>query len=360
MSEQVRVNITQRVNGDMIREETRNGREVIVVRSATLPDNVVMNGIRYPADEIKASFASLEGTPAPLGHPVSNGEFISAKSPLGLSIGWFGAYNENVRQDNGRVMVDKVIDKERANESKMGQRVLNAIKEGKPIHTSTGLMCLLRNSQDDAAQYEAYAMEFDHDAILLDEPGAATPDQGVGMMVNGASVRVINSSLDDEIDYLGQELVRAVSRKEDASKWMQIKSAVLEALGLGGETETISNEVSDMTEVTKEQFADLSAKVNKLAEMDVAAVVNEALKPLIEAQANAAKLANAASEAKKAELVAKVANSGVMPEEVAAKLDIEALEVLANMHKTAPGVVNAFKANDGNDDFGFSAGWEGK
>lgn len=366
MTEQVRVNIAHK--DATVKHETRNGREVIVVRSATLPDNIVMNGIKYPAEEIANSFKSLENTPAPLGHPVVNGEFVSAKHPVGLNIGYFGAYNENVRQDNGRVIVDKVIDVERASESKLGQRVLNAIKDGKPIHTSTGLLCLLRNSQDDSAEYEAYAMEFDHDAILLDEPGAATPEQGVGMMVNGKRMEVINSSIeedfDQEIEWAAQSVMRAIERreerKEDNPAVSRIKSAILKALGLSGEQVTKSNEVSKMTDVTKEQFDELSAKVDKLAAVNVETVVNEALKPLIDAQSAQAEAVKVANEAKKTELVNKLAEKGVLPKEVAEKMDLDALEALGNMHKSAAAATGGYTANDGAEDFGFKSGWEDK
>jgi hypothetical protein len=34
-------------------------------------------------------------------------------------------------------------------------------------------------------------MQFDHIAILLDEPGAGTPDEGVGMFVNADGQRLM-------------------------------------------------------------------------------------------------------------------------------------------------------------------------
>ena len=45
--DQVRVNIRCLANTAAIRREKRNGRDVIVVPSATMPDDVIMNGIRY-------------------------------------------------------------------------------------------------------------------------------------------------------------------------------------------------------------------------------------------------------------------------------------------------------------------------
>ena len=74
----VRVNV-RCANVGKIRRETRDGREKIIVPSATLPDDVVMNGITYPAAEIEASYKTLEGTPAPLGHPTLGGKFCAAK-----------------------------------------------------------------------------------------------------------------------------------------------------------------------------------------------------------------------------------------------------------------------------------------
>lgn len=39
----VRVNIRTLANAGAIRREKRNGRDVVIVPSATLPDNIVMN-----------------------------------------------------------------------------------------------------------------------------------------------------------------------------------------------------------------------------------------------------------------------------------------------------------------------------
>ena len=117
--------------------------------SATLPDDVVMNDILYPAAEIAKSFKTLERTPAPLGHPSVNGKFLSARDPEGLNQGWIGAWNENVRQEGGRVLLDKVIDVERANQSEGGKRVLAAIDAGDPVHTSTGLLAIMDAANGD-------------------------------------------------------------------------------------------------------------------------------------------------------------------------------------------------------------------
>lgn len=340
---QVRVNIASKVNSAAIRREKRNGRDVIIVPSATLPDDIVMNGIRYPAAEIEKSFHTLEGTLAPLGHPTVNGKFVSALDPDGLAGFYVGAHNENVRRENGRVFIDKVIDVEKA--TALAPDLINAIDAGDPIHTSTGLLCNLGDG-DDEAKHTAINMLFDHDAILLNEHGAATPDQGVGMLVNsavhgGVEVEVINSQIEDEIDYLGTELMRAIDRKEAASKWKQIKSAIMEAIGLERETQTNSNEV-EMTEVTKAQFDELSAQVNKLAEN---MVKPDAVKEILDAVNALSQAAEADKKAKRDALVNTAVEMGILDKAEAEATPDAVLNKLIAADAPAAPLAKGFEVN---------------
>ena len=190
----MQVNITTKVNSQSIRRETHNGREHLVLPSYTLPANVVMNGGLYTAEEIDAHYQGLEGTLAPLGHPQVNGEFVSAFSPEGLNVGYVGAWNRNVKKSGNRIYVEKWVDVARAEESEGGRELLErvaAIERGEdvpPIHTSVAAFLdqLEPNDQQRAtgAEWVADIHGMDHDAILLHEVGAATPEQGVGLMVN--------------------------------------------------------------------------------------------------------------------------------------------------------------------------------
>lgn len=187
----IRVNLNATVNSKAIRKETHNGKDHYVVPSYTLPSDVVMNGIMYPAKEIDANFHKLEGTLAPLGHPMVNGDFVSAFSAEGINVGHIGAWNRNVKKVGHRVYSEKWIDIEYASRSTDGQRLLDRIDgltkgEGEPIHTSVAVYLEEIPALNEDAGYRSIAKihEFDHDAILLDQPGAATPEQGVGLMVN--------------------------------------------------------------------------------------------------------------------------------------------------------------------------------
>lgn len=196
-----RVNVKVSVNASSIRRETHNGRDHIVVPSFTLPDGVVMNGGLYPHDEIEKSYKSLEGTFAPLGHPQVDGEYVGAETPEAVNAYHFGAFNRNVERRGNRIYLEKYIDVEKAKESEMGRRVLNAIEKGEPIHTSTGIFLDREISPNtEGHSWIARNMTFNHDCLLLDEIGAATPDDGVGMMVN--KTLVINSTVANEDEAL--------------------------------------------------------------------------------------------------------------------------------------------------------------
>ena len=192
MSKEARVNMRVSVNHAAIRYETHNGREHMVIPSFTLPDGVVMNGGMYPHDEIEKSYKSLEGTLAPLSHPQVDGDYVAANQAEAINAHHIGAWNRNVKRVGNRVALEKWVDIEFAKTTEGGRQLIEAVNNGSPIHTSTGIF-LNREMTPNADGYGWIArdMTFDHDAILLNEVGAATPEDGVGMMVN--KTLVINS-----------------------------------------------------------------------------------------------------------------------------------------------------------------------
>ena len=384
MSNRVRVNVRSLANTNAVRSEKRNGRDVLIVPSATLPDNVVMNDVMYPADEIEKSYMTLNRSPAPAGHPLINNEFVSARDPEGINIGWVGAWNENVRRENGRVFLDKVIDVERANQSAAGKAIIAAIEAGGPVHTSTGLYCNLEAANGDVGYSNiARAIEFDHDAILVGEDGAATPAQGVGMMVNSKGehqkITVINSSLDDqmdqEIEWAVDSIARAIERKEEREEnrplLTRIKAAILEALGSEGrEPATNNRKDADMTD--KAQFDELSQRVNALKEStvtkdDLTNALTEAMKPLLDAQAEIKANQVAKDKADHDALVNKVVEAKIegLGKDVAEKMDATALNAVLTMHtaqnsKKAAPLASGFMLNTESDDDMSPLGWGAK
>ena len=351
MPKNVRVNIRTKVDNAAIRHENREGRAVIIVPSATLPDDIVMNGILYPADEIAKSFETLERTPAPLGHPFHGNQFIPATDPEAINSFWVGAHNENVRQEDGRVLLDKVIDVENAGRTERGLELLNAIEEGDPIHTSTGIFMEIEESKRKNIRGIARNMVFDHDAILIGEQGAATPDQGVGMMVNGEELEVINSCIEDqlecEIDNMGIWLMDSIVREEKASRWAAIRDKVVsfikEALQ-SDDTEAFSlntNRKEDQSMVTDEQFETLSKQVETLVSnadglaTAISEAVTAALKPITEKVETLATNAQELKDAERAGYTKILVDSGLLSEDETKEMSVNVLKTLAD--KAQPG-----------------------
>lgn len=183
------------INAANISNETIDGDEHIVIRGVVpVVDDVVMNGGLYSAEEINKSYKSIEGNPMPLQHPKIGTDYVSASNPRAVNQFHVGAWAENVRKDGDRVVMDMKVNKRFASSSEKGKRLLDRLDElmtnadAEPIHVSTGLL-LKREQNSGKSKGKAYTwtasnMQFDHVAILLDEPGAATPDDGVGIFVN--------------------------------------------------------------------------------------------------------------------------------------------------------------------------------
>lgn len=355
-----RINIRSVANVAAVRYEQRNGRDVMIVPSATLPDNIVMNDILYPAEEIGNSYKSLERTPAPYGHPMVGNTFVSARDPEGINLGYIGAWNENARRENGRVYIDKVIDIEFANRTENGKAVINAVKAGDPIHTSTGLLCDLDPADEgDGHKYIARNMEFDHDAILLEEEGAGTPADGVGMLVNGKKIEVVNSAIDaavEELDWAADSVVRAFDRLDRASIVERLKTVMAEFFG--AERDSLKNGKEEEMAVSEEQFNELSGKVNALSDSvdkigeTIGNAVAEAVKPLTDNLADLKANQEAKDKAELDSLVDKIVKANVLDEASAKELTLNAARGLAK--KCEPGKAaalnGAFGGNTGGED----------
>lgn len=158
-------------------------------------DDIVMNSRLYPADQLKAAAATLEGKPAPAGHPKNSaGQAISALNGEALASAWIGSYVRNARHEAGRTIADVVVNEAQARAHPDGARLIERLdaaiagNNAEPIHVSTGLMMdpIITNGESRGKKYSSIVtnIRYDHLAILLNEQGAATPDQGVGMFLN--------------------------------------------------------------------------------------------------------------------------------------------------------------------------------
>lgn len=211
------------INASNISTTTINGQEHYVIRGAVpIVDDIVMNGGLYPAEEINNSYQTMEGKLMPLQHPMVDGKYVSANDPRAINSYHVGAWAQNVSKSGDQVVMDVYINKAVAETKPDGKRLINRLDEmiagtnTDPIHLSTGLLTNKERKSGESKQKKyswiARNMQFDHIAILLDEPGAGTPEEGVGMFVNadGQEGEVETASLVDAANSLKDGLLNKV------------------------------------------------------------------------------------------------------------------------------------------------------
>lgn len=190
------VNVLSVVNSkSKISTQIIDGKEHIVINDVVpIVDDIVMNGIYYPSDEINKSYMTLNDNLMPLDHPRINNENVSALNPQAINNYYIGAWGRNVRKVGDKVLMDAYIDRKFAESTEKGRMLVNRLddmmsgKNTTPIHVSTGLTYQADHQSgiSKGKRYSSIArnMKFDHVAILTDKQGAATPEDGVGIFVN--------------------------------------------------------------------------------------------------------------------------------------------------------------------------------
>ena len=333
MSKQL-VSIVNRVNpADITRMKNGRGDEIIVVPSKTLPDNVVMNGGLYPAAEIEKGYQSLEGKLSPIGHPFDEqGNYISANEADAINYFHGGAVTRNVKrvaeQPYGhRVHSEIHINVKVAQQSEQGRRLLDAINRGDPINTSTGVLLNAIPGSGVTANGKKYEwiatnLEHDHNAILLDEDGAATPADGVGIFVNHKVVKHVQRDGQTLAVHSATAEPRVNEEAKEESLIARILDKVFNRIASHGEAPTTTREGEDMSmkDMLKKRLGDkfeenmsdedMLNAYGKMMKGNAAeesqpqgeqsqpgeAVVNEAVSKLIREQVEAALAANKAAQ----------------------------------------------------------------
>lgn len=187
-----RINIVTTVNA---RSVYREGGMIHIRDVVPVVSGIVMNGLLYGDDALAKGVLSLNQAPAPAGHPKdAAGNFISAKSGEALSKAYIGAYVHNARHADGKTLCDITVNEGQANAMPEGRELVARLEAAingadiEPIHVSTGLMLNIEQTEGVSMgkKYRGNVKDiaYDHLAILLNQEGAGTPSQGVGMFLN--------------------------------------------------------------------------------------------------------------------------------------------------------------------------------
>jgi hypothetical protein len=302
----MRVHLLSAVNSANI---SRTGDMYTIRNVVPIVDNITLNGILYPAAEVDKSYLSMNNTPAPISHPKdADGNFVSAADAVAMQQYWVGAAVTNARKDGEQVLVDITVNANQAAAMDSGKRLLERLdaaiagNAGEPIHVSTGVFLRKKAAKGESKgkAYNAIAsdMTFDHLAILLDEQGAGTPEEGVGMWLNqaGESEVIYSVNLDVEQNSISQstdvELHQGdsptINHREESS---QMKDAIIAALNAAGISHEGRSDADVLAAYNALQRKELEQQVNTLTEKIVGMEANEKQRIEGEKRAIADKLA---------------------------------------------------------------------
>ena len=375
----VTVNVLSAINNSSkITKESINNKEHFIIRDVVpVVDDVVMNNGLYPKDEIDKSYMSINGNLMPIGHPKVDGQFVSASNAKAINEYYGGAWAENVHKENDKVLLDCYVDIEFAKNHEKGKQLLNRLEsmmngeDTNPIHVSTGLIlnkvCQSGKSKGKPYEWIATNMQFDHVAILLNEQGAATPSEGVGMFVNSdGEYQIENANLDDSeipptnitlsIQNALSEILKIFkpNKKEETDPMKEKILQVLNAKGIktdGLDDEqllTAFNEQVTKEAIDKKKADEDEDKKKKKDEAQNSEQTPKWAKPLIDKVNSLEQIvsANAAAEEKTMREAVKAAFD--MPETAVNELKGEALSALYAKCQKSVSVNSAFSASNSN------------
>lgn len=173
---------TSNVDSAKLVSRTLHG-EKYLVGPVVMAKEIVMNGLFYGDNDLKKSTPHWNQRPVVVGHPKnSNGANISANSPDTLEKYQAGflfntSYDEKETKLKSEIWLS-------INMLKTQKRLKEAIDAGKMLEVSTGLFLdkVSEEGEFDGRAYNAVAKNYkpDHLAILLDETGACSVEDGAG------------------------------------------------------------------------------------------------------------------------------------------------------------------------------------
>jgi hypothetical protein len=173
-----------------VRRATVGGREYLVAPLSLIVPGV-LNGSRgpllYPEEEVRRDVSIWNGMPLTRGHPTRNGQPVSARTPDVLQeFGLGTVYNARYDEKAKRLVAEGWFDV--ANTQRIDPSLLAAVQKGDKIELSTGLFLDVaeEGGVHNGRQYTHVSRNYraDHVAVLVNETGACSKQDGCGVNVN--------------------------------------------------------------------------------------------------------------------------------------------------------------------------------
>lgn len=216
------VTFTGNVNGATLKRKQLKGKDYLV-GPVIMAREIVMNSLMYKANELKASVPHWNGCPAVLSHPMdADGNFLSANSPDIIEDSGVGfVYNTKLDSQN-RLCAELWIEEDSLTTH---TKLKTAIDEGEVIEVSTGLYYtpMAGNGTFKTRKYKALACNIkpDHLAILLNEKGACSVEDGAGFpRANHAEILEVNALSGGEISSLVAKALKKTYKINGWTPWL--------------------------------------------------------------------------------------------------------------------------------------------
>lgn len=189
------------------RRVTRNGREYIVAPVSMIVPGV-LNGsqgpILYTAEENVRSVDAWNGMPLVVYHPRGPDEKpVSARSPEIIDEYGVGEVFNSRAGDKGELLAEAWF--EVSSVRRVDTRVMSLLEKSNPFELSTGLdfdkVPVANGSEYEGTSYDLIARNYrpDHLAILPDQKGACSVEDGCGVLVNEMSHDQLRGLLQDKL-----------------------------------------------------------------------------------------------------------------------------------------------------------------
>jgi len=189
---------------------------------AMMLEQCVMNGVLYLKDAVNASAETWDGRPVVIYHPKSEGTPISANNPDTFTSQNVGTIF-NTKVLGGKLKAEAWLEVVKVENLADGKKLIEMLEANKNIDVSTGMRIAgyEENGQFGGNEYTIVANQItpDHLAILLDEKGACSWEDGAGFARNKDEKE---HALNKELNHNKESLMK---RQEKVSAL--IKSGVL-------------------------------------------------------------------------------------------------------------------------------------
>lgn len=171
--------------GGGVRREPFDGREHLVVPVVMIVDGV-LNDALVTHEEYGRFVSAWDGRPVPVRHPQKNGQYVSANAVDVLQKTVIGQIL-NSRVESNKLKAEAWLDVEKAKRLGYGELISN-LEAGKVIEVSTGYFSD-EESKSGTFNGNSYSkihrnLRPDHLALLPDEIGACSVENGCGTRVN--------------------------------------------------------------------------------------------------------------------------------------------------------------------------------